>query len=362
MNVPRTVQTRARTALRASLVVAASAAALLPLPPAAVQRWYAGPVYGTVQPVLTSASNLAPFALFDVLIAAVAVAWLLLAMRDLAARPRRRGALRIVIRTLVWCAAFYLLFLATWGLNYRRPRLRDTLHYDASSVTPAAALAAAQLSVARLNALHDAAHGEPQPAGGEIDAVLAAAFARATGDAGITRDVVPGRPKRTWLDAYFRAVGVDGMTDPFFLETLIAAGVLPIERPFVVAHEWSHLAGITDEGEANFAGWVACMRGSPAHAYSGWLFLYAEMARAVNGRERGALSAALSPGPRADLAAIRARYAREVNPRVSDAGWQIYDAYLKANRVDAGAASYDEVVRLVLGVRLDGRRALEISR
>jgi uncharacterized protein DUF3810 len=363
MKAHRTVKSGTRRVFRASLVAAAAAAAVLPLPPAAVQRWYTGPVYGTIQPLLTSASNLAPFALFDVLIGAVAAAWLLLAVRDLSTPlTRRRGALRIVVRTLVWSATCYLLFLATWGLNYRRPRLRDTLPYSASSVTPAAALAAGQLAVARLNALYEAAHAERQPPAGEIDAVLAAAFARASADAGITREVVPGRPKRSWLDAYFRAAGVDGMTDPFFLETLVAAGVLPIERPFVVAHEWSHLAGIADEGEANFAGWVACMRGSPAHAYSGWLFLYAEMARAVNGRDRAALSAALASGPRADLAAIRARYAREVNRRVSDAGWQVYDAYLKANRVEAGAASYDEVVRLVLGVRLDGRPALDISR
>src|SRR4051812_42033847 len=120
-------QTRARTALGISVVVVAIAAALLPLPPAAVQRWYAGPMYGTVQPFLTSASNLVPFALLDVLIGGVGAAWLLLTVRDLAApRPRRLGALRIVIRTMVWSAAFYLLFLAAWGLNYRRPRLRDT--------------------------------------------------------------------------------------------------------------------------------------------------------------------------------------------------------------------------------------------
>ena len=34
------------------------------------------------------------------------------------------------------------------------------------------------------------------------------------------------------------------------------------------------------------------------------------------------------------------------------AGWRVYDSYLKANRVEAGAASYAEVVRLVLGARL----------
>jgi hypothetical protein len=32
--------------------------------------------------------------------------------------------------------------------------------------------------------------------------------------------------------------------------------------------------------------------------------------------------------------------------------WQVYDRYLRANRVDAGVASYDEVTRLVLGSAL----------
>ena len=56
-------------------------------------------------------------------------------------------------------------------------------------------------------------------------------------------------------------------------------------------------------------------------------------------------------GPRADLTAIFQRYQQHVNPRLSAAGWRVYDRYLKANRVEAGAASYEEVVRLALGVR-----------
>ena len=136
-------------------------------------------------------------------------------------------------------------------------------------------------------------------------------------EAGIARDVVPARPKHTLLDWYFRRAGVDGMTDPFFLETLIAGGILPFERPFVVAHEWSHLAGIADEGEANFTAWLSCAGGSPPNAYSGWLFLYSELARAVNRSDRAALSAALEAGPRADLRAIRRALRRAMSTRVS---------------------------------------------
>jgi hypothetical protein len=209
--------------------------------------------------------------------------------------------------------------------------------------------------------LHDRAHAGGWPAADAVDASLERDFARSIRDVGFTREVVPARPKRTLLDWYFRRAGVDGMTDPFFLETLIVGSVLPFERAFVVAHEWSHLAGITDEGEANFTAWLTCARGAPANAYSGWLFLYSELAGAVRGPARAALSDALAAGPRADLLAIRDRYVREVNPRVSTAGWRIYDAYLKANRVTAGAASYDEVVRLVLGTRIDGHPAWEVA-
>ena len=48
---------------------------------------------------------------------------------------------------------------------------------------------------------------------------------------------------------------------------------------------------------------------------------------------------------------IADRVRQHVNPRVSAAGWRVYDRYLKANRVEAGTASYAEVVRLALGVR-----------
>jgi hypothetical protein len=339
---------------RAGLVATSIAAAFVPIPPAVVERLYSTRVYLAVQPLVTSASNRVPVALLDLLLVVVTILWVGIAVRDVRRSTGRLHAVALIsIRTITWSAALYLVFLAVWGLNYRRLRLVDKLPFDAAAVTADAARLAGGLAVDRLNALHDQAHADGWPAMNGIDPGLSAAFARATREAGIPRAIVVARPKRTVLDWYFRRAGVDGMTDPFFLETLVAGSVLPFERPFVVAHEWSHLAGIADEGEANFVGWLACVRGSVADQYSGWLFLYSEFAGTVNGRDRAALASRLGEGPRADLRAIRDRFAREVNRRVSTAGWRIYDSYLKANRVEAGAASYAEVVRLVLGVRLD---------
>jgi len=338
---------------RPALVAAATGAALVRLPPTMVERLYSAHVYAGVQPLLTSISNLAPFALFDVLVAIVAVSWIALGVRDLVRVKGRLRALALIVwRGIVWSAALYLAFLIIWGLNYRRVRLVEALAADSTRVTPAAVKEAAAFSAGQMNAVYAAAHAAGWPPAGAIDSELPEALERALTDAGRPHAVVPGRPKRTIFDWFFRKAAVDGMIDPFFLETLVASDVLPFERPFVVAHEWSHLAGIADEGEANFLGWLACLRASPPAQYSGWLFLYSELLQAANAGDRSTIAAALAAGPRADLRAIRERIARQVSPRVSAAGWRVYDSYLKANRVDAGTASYRDVVRLALGARL----------
>ena len=205
---------------------------------------------------------------------------------------------------------------------------------------------------AQIESLH-AQYREAHDAGwtpfGRVDPSLASAFERTQRELGATSTAVPGRPKASLLNVYFRRAGVAGMTDPYFLETLVQRELLPFERPIIVAHEWSHLAGYNDESEANFVGWLTCLRASTPNQYSGWLFLYTELAGAVRPRDRGDLAARLAPGPRADLQAIAERIRRQVSPAISTAGWRVYDRYLKANRVEAGAASYAEVVRLVLG-------------
>lgn len=337
---------------RAAVVTLAAAAALVPIPPRLVERVYASGLYPAWQPHVTRLSNLTPVALFDVLLVAVAAAWVGAAVRDIARGSWLRAAIRGFVRTIVWSASLYLLFLAAWGLNYRRIPLVDTLQFDASAVSPASARDLAAVTVDRINALHvEAQRDAPPEVPDRVDGSLAAAFSRALGDLGRSTIIVPARPKRTMLAPYFRRAGVDGMIDPYFLETLVAGELLPIERPLVAAHEWSHLAGIADEGEANFVGWLTCLRGTPAHQYSGSLFLYAELMGVLRGRDRSEVAAQLTQGPRDDLLAIARRHERYVNRRVADAGWRVYDRYLKANRVERGAASYADVVRLVLGVR-----------
>jgi hypothetical protein len=337
------------------LLLAACIAAVAPIPPSLVERFYSTGAYPVFQRVLTPISNRAPFALIDLLIAA-GVFWFVLlaaAVRRFFRHGEKRRVQRVIVCAILPPAALYLAFLALWGLNYRRLPLEDKLAFDVEAVTPEAARSLAAEAVSRANALHDDAHAAGWDDEGHG---LASAFAAAERDAGASGKTVPGRPRRTLLDWYFRSAAVAGMTDPFFLETLVASDLLPFERPFVIAHEWSHLAGFADEGEANFIGWLTCVRGPVPAQYSGWLSLYAEVTGSLSRHDRQEVAARLAAGPREDLRALADRLTRNVNPAVSSAGWRVYDQYLKANRVEDGAASYARVVRLALGTEL-GRRA-----
>src|SRR5438045_9514538 len=114
------------SAVRIVLTTAATLAVVVPVSRNAVERDYSDRVDVPLQHTLSSASNRTPLALLDVLLAIALVAWVLFAARDLArAKTRMRAAAHIVVRSIVWTAAAYLLFLATWGLNYRRVPLRE---------------------------------------------------------------------------------------------------------------------------------------------------------------------------------------------------------------------------------------------
>jgi hypothetical protein len=324
-----------------ALYVCAIAGALAPMPSRLVERWYSTGIYPHLQRVLTSASNLAPFALFDVLWVGTVAACAAVSYRYIRADGWRTGGPRLAVSAIRTAAVVYVVFLATWGLNYRRVPLIEKLAFDPERVTRAAAATLGEDNAATLNVLYARAHQAPASV-----ASLAAAFQDAVRALGAAGTIVPGRPKPTLLGGYFHETAVAGMTDPFLLETLIAPDLLDVERPFVIAHEWAHLAGYADESEANFVAWLTCRRGDATAQYSAALALLGYAA------PRRPLNQALDLGPRIDLYAINYRYAR-TNETLRFAARKGYDRYLKANRVERGVESYDAVVQLILGTGVD---------
>ena len=335
------------------IIFLAGLLAVVPTSSAWVERFYSRQSYLVVQNLVTPVSSLAPFAVFDLLLVVTAVAllggWLTALVR--AGRGRRwRATARMVFKTMSVLAGIYVVFLLGWGFNYRREPLTAKLDYDQHRINADALGALIVESVEHLNELHPGAHRRTWPNLDELPARLGPAFEQVQRRLGGTRTAVTGVPKASLLTPYFRLAGVDGMLNPFSLEVLVNETVLRFERPFVVAHEWAHLAGYADESEASFVGWLTCLAGDESSRYSGWLFLTPHLMRHLGDEERSSLWALMDEGPIDDLRAVAERLSQSL-PIVQRNASRVYDRYLKANRVEAGIASYSAVVDLILGTK-----------
>jgi hypothetical protein len=341
--------------IKAGTVLAAVVGALAPVSPWFVERWYSTGLYPRIQHVLTPTSNVIPFAVFDVLtIGAVVlvIGSLVRAVRQ-ARRTRRFSILLGTLGNIVFgAAAAYLVFLLVWGLNYRRLPMAERLMVEGSGPTSDAVRALGERAVMELNALHADAHaaGDTLPWQNEA---MRSGFDRAQRFLSDAPAAVPGRLKPTIYGPYFRWTSVDGMVNPFALEVMANPDLLSIEQPFVAAHEWAHLAGFADESEASFVGWLTCLQGDARAKYSGWMFLYWQLSGEVSADDRKLLAAALESGPRRDIDNIAERLRRGRWPLLQRQSWNVYDQYLKANRVEAGIRSYGLVLTLILRAQFD---------
>jgi hypothetical protein len=333
----------------AAVVGVAAIAIAVPWPPSVVEAAFASGAYPAWQRAATSLTNRVPFAVFDLVIAGVLGGLIAAAIRGWrrGAGSRLRQAARSIAAVAIVAAGVYLWFLLAWGLNYQRVPLATRLGLDRSRATPAAAARFTEDTIRELNRIRPIAQSQPWPERGDLPAVLGPAFAAALVDVRAPAGVVPGWPKRSMLQPYFRWAGVDGVTNPFVPEVVVNADLLPMEVPFTLAHEWGHLAGLAHEAEASYLGWLTCLRGNDQTRYSARLWIVAHALAALPRADQVRLIGGLDPGPRDDLRAIAARTARSV-PVVRRVSWATYDRYLKTNRVAEGLAAYDAALVLIL--------------
>jgi Protein of unknown function (DUF3810) len=342
-----------RPAIITRIIVIAVAVALLllPLPARLVERFYSNGFYSFLQPVLTPVANFVPFAIVDLLIVSAIVglpAWWIVRIRRAGRGRRLRAAGKMALDTLTLVSVGFITFQILWGFNYERLPLQSKLDFDAGRVSSQALAELRRAVVEQLNA-EAVARRSDWPDENEWRGPLLLTFNETARQLGNRRGIAAGRPKQTLMNFYLAAAGIEGFVNPFGLEVVLESSVLPFEKPFLLAHEWGHLAGFADESEASFVGLLACLHSdSAALRYAGWLALYLHLPDDPKGE-----AARLAPEVVADLRAIAEREARRRNATISRVQWKVYDQFLKVSGVEAGVASYGMVVRLVLGTRFE---------
>jgi hypothetical protein len=328
-------------------IVLGAIALLVPPSAAWIERAYVNGAYPHWERIAVTITRPLPWSLGDLaaLIGAAAIVWQIV---EFFRGPRRRNQLVLRVLNCLAIAGLYALwFELSWGWNYARAPLESRVRFDAARVTPAAATALRRRAIAAMNALAPVAHAR---ASNELDLdALRAAWLPLVQRAGDDWTPSVGGPKPTVADPFMVATGTSGFINPLTLNVALASDLLWFERPFDLAHEWSHDAGYAREDEANYFGILTCLRSpDPAVEYSGWfeLFLYLPQKRHYARKE-------FVPLVWADFAAMRKRDARHINVMLAHWSWRTYNVYLKSNRISSGIANYDEVTRLMLGVPLD---------
>ncbi len=321
-----------------------------------IERAYVNGAYPGWEHLAFTITHPLPWSLGDVagLAGIAAIAWrIAIFARGRTKRSRDFGMLLLDCAAILGLYAIW--FELSWGWNYARAPLEARVEFDAAAVTPGKATALRAQAISEMNQLAAAAHARAtMPL--DRDALFTAWLpaVRRAGD-----DWTPsvGEPKPTVANPFMLATGTSGFINPLTLNVALASDLLWFERPFDLAHEWSHDAAYAREDEANYLAIVTCLRSpDPVMQYSGWLelFLYLPQKRRYAHRE-------FVPLVWQDFAALRRRDARHINVMLAHWTWRTYNVYLKSNRIAAGVENYDEVTRLMLGVPLDAQR-LPIAR
>ena len=315
-----------------------------------VERAYANGGYAAWEHAVFPIANALPWSLGDVAagVGIVAIVWRL----AIYFRARKRGRVLAMTGLMLLDVAavlglYAVWFETSWGWNYARAPIETRVEFDKAQITTKAATDLRTVAMSEMNRLAAPAHARSaQPLNRELLYNAWLPVVQRGGD-----DWAPdvGKPKPTLFDPFMQATGTSGFINPLTLNVQLAGDVLWFERPFDLAHEWSHVAAYAREDEANYIAIVTCLRSKdPVVQYSGWfeLFLYLPPKPHYARRE-------FVPLVWQDFAAIRQRDEHHVNTLLAHWSWRTYNAYLKTNRIASGIENYNEVTRLILGVSLD---------
>lgn len=150
-----------------------------------------------------------------------------------------------------------------------------------------------------------------------------------------------------------------GLYFPFTGEGNVDAGLLHLQRPFVLAHELSHGYGFGDEGTCNFLGYMACMNAdNPVIRYAGQLGYYRYLASdylRYEPKKYQIFRAALPAGIPNDLNAINANL-QEYPDLLPKLRYAAYDTYLKAQGIEEGMKNYNRIVMLAKAYRIKNKK------
>ena len=347
---------------------------------------YTTRIYPIIGSLLSPISGLFPFALGDLFIA-LSIVWVIfypiyeikwrkqLAKRFffLAAKrgcyPKKKVVFGRVAEYLLWVYAW---FYIAWGLNYSQPNIYCRTGMKPVEVSEAKFREFAYRYADSINYLSEERrvkseetafddHRESQFNGMVDDGLknrvrdtVLKGYNEIGAKEGINAPFNQHPHAKTMLFTPLSSMsGVTGSMGPFFCEFTLNGDIRPHDYPAIYAHEFAHLLGISNEGEANFYSYIVCTASSDkAVKFSGYYHIFFHVLRNVFdilGEKEGEKFLKYIRPEIIQLAKSDRNYWLSKRCKVLDAAQDfIFDLYLRGNHVAEGRKSYSGVVGLIL--------------
>lgn len=145
--------------------------------------------------------------------------------------------------------------------------------------------------------------------------------------------------------------GTTGVYCPWTLEASINIDVPVSSLGFTCAHEIAHTMGFAKEHECNFLAFLSCTSSKQAdYEYSGYLSAFIYCSNSLYKTDRELWKSAVSKCSQGILRDINARndYWETFEGEAMDTSQSMNDSFIKANGVESGVFSYNEMVGLML--------------
>ena len=330
---------------------------------------YTTRIYPIIGTLLSPISGLFPFAVGDIFIA-LSIVWVIfypiyeikwrkqLAKRFffLAAKrgcyPKKKVVFGRVAEYLLWVYAW---FYIAWGLNYSQPNIYCRTGMKPVEVSEAKFREFAYRYADSINSLSEEFNGMVDDGlkNRVRDAVLKG-YNEIGAKEGINAPFNQHPHAKTMLFTPLSSMsGVTGSMGPFFCEFTLNGDIRPHDYPAIYAHEFAHLLGIANEGEANFYSYIVCTASSDkAVKFSGYYHIFFHVLRNVFdilGEKEGEKFLKYIRPEIIQLARSDRQYWISKQCKALDAAQDfIFDLYLRGNHVAEGRKSYSGVVALIL--------------
>ena len=347
---------------------------------------YTTRIYPIIGSLLSPISGLFPFAVGDIFIA-LSIVWVIfypiyeikwrkqLAKRFffLAAKrgcyPKKKVVFGRVAEYLLWVYAW---FYMAWGLNYSQPNIYCRTGMKPVEVSEAKFREFAYRYADSINSLSEERRVKSEETAfddqresqfnGMVDdglknrvrdAVLKG-YNEIGAKEGINAPFNQHPHAKTMLFTPLSSMsGVTGSMGPFFCEFTLNGDIRPHDYPAIYAHEFAHLLGIANEGEANFYSYIVCTASSDkAVKFSGYYHIFFHVLRNVFdilGEKEGEKFLKYIRPEIIQLAKSDRQYWISKRCKALDAAQDfIFELYLRGNHVAEGRKSYSGVVALIL--------------